>query len=41
VDVDSVTMVNLMVKDGNGSTSGRALVWKIRRLMELDWKMVL
>ncbi|MCI14907.1 hypothetical protein A2U01_0036042 [Trifolium medium] len=24
-----------------GSPSGRALVWKIRRLMELDWEVVL
>ncbi|MCH98601.1 ribonuclease H protein, partial [Trifolium medium] len=39
VDVDSTTVVNVISKDDNGSRSGCALVWKIRRLMELDWEV--
>ncbi|MCH81999.1 putative non-LTR retroelement reverse transcriptase, partial [Trifolium medium] len=41
VNVDSSVMVHVLLKGGSGSPGGRALVWKIRRLMELDWEVVM
>ncbi|GAU24057.1 hypothetical protein TSUD_388500 [Trifolium subterraneum] len=41
VNVDSSVVVHVLLKGGSGRPRGCALVWKIHRLMELDWKVVI